>query len=57
MGALSLSGSRWRAPFELLLRKYAVVPNMATAAEGAAALEAAILSRGADHMAASSSSR
>ena len=52
MGALSLSGSRWRAPFELLLRKYAVVPNSATAEEGAAALEAAILSRGADHVAA-----
>jgi len=52
MGALSLSGSRWRAPFELLLRKYAVVPNSDTAAEGAAALEAAILSRGADHVAA-----
>ena len=52
MGALSLSGSRWRAPFELLLRKYAVVPNSTTAEEGAAALEAAILSRGADHVAA-----
>jgi adenosylmethionine-8-amino-7-oxononanoate aminotransferase len=52
MGALSLSGSRWRAPFELLLRKYAVVPLSETAAEGAAALEAAILSRGADHVAA-----
>jgi adenosylmethionine-8-amino-7-oxononanoate aminotransferase len=52
MGALSLSGSRWRAPFELLLRKYAVVPNSDTAAEGAAALEAAILSRGAEHVAA-----
>ena len=52
MGALSLSGSRWRAPFELLLRKYAVVPNSDTAEEGAAALEAAILSRGADHVAA-----
>ena len=52
MGALSLSGSRWRAPFELLLRKYAVVPNSATAEEGAAALEAAIQSRGAEHVAA-----
>jgi adenosylmethionine-8-amino-7-oxononanoate aminotransferase len=52
MGALSLSGSRWRAPFELLLQKYAVVPNSATAEEGAAALEAAILSRGAEHVAA-----
>ena len=52
MGALSLSGSRWRAPFELLLRKYAVVPNSDTAEEGAAALESAILSRGADHVAA-----
>jgi adenosylmethionine-8-amino-7-oxononanoate aminotransferase len=52
MGALSLSGSRWRAPFELLLRKYAVVPNSETAAEGAAALESAILSRGAGHVAA-----
>jgi adenosylmethionine-8-amino-7-oxononanoate aminotransferase len=52
MGALSLSGSRWRAPFELLLRKYAVIPNSDTAEEGAAALEAAILSRGADHVAA-----
>jgi adenosylmethionine-8-amino-7-oxononanoate aminotransferase len=52
MGALSLSGSRWRAPFELLLRKYAVVPNSESAEEGAAALEAAILSRGAGHVAA-----
>jgi adenosylmethionine-8-amino-7-oxononanoate aminotransferase len=52
MGALSLSGSRWRAPFELLLQKYAVVPNSDTAEEGAAALEAAIQSRGADHVAA-----
>jgi adenosylmethionine-8-amino-7-oxononanoate aminotransferase len=52
MGALSLSGSRWRAPFELLLRKYAVVPNSDTAEEGAAALEAAIQSRGAEHVAA-----
>jgi len=52
MGALSLSGSRWRAPFELLLRKYAVVPNADTAEEGAAALEAAIMSRGAEHVAA-----
>ena len=52
MGALSLSGSRWRAPFELLLRKYSVVPNSDTAEEGAAALEAAILSRGAEHVAA-----
>src|SRR4029079_2960260 len=52
MGALSLAGSRWRAPFELLLRKYAVVPNAGTAAEGAAALEAAIMSRGAEHVAA-----
>jgi adenosylmethionine-8-amino-7-oxononanoate aminotransferase len=52
MGALSLSGSRWRAPFELLLRKYAVVPNSETAEEGAAALEAAIMSRGPEHVAA-----
>jgi adenosylmethionine-8-amino-7-oxononanoate aminotransferase len=52
MGALSLSGSRWRAPFELLLRKYAVVPNADTAEAGAAALEAAIQSRGAEHVAA-----
>jgi adenosylmethionine-8-amino-7-oxononanoate aminotransferase len=52
MGALSLSGSRWRAPFELLLRKYAVVPNADTAEGGAAALEAAIQSRGAEHVAA-----
>jgi adenosylmethionine-8-amino-7-oxononanoate aminotransferase len=52
MGALSLSGSRWRAPFELLLRKYAVVPNSDTAHDGAAALEATILSRGAEHVAA-----
>ena len=52
MGALSLSGSRWRAPFELLLQKYAVVPNAETAEEGAAALEAAIRTRGADHVAA-----
>ncbi|MGZ4481630.1 MAG: aminotransferase family protein [Gaiellales bacterium] len=52
MGALSLSGSRWRAPFEPLLHKYAAVPNSPTAEEGAAQLEAAILSRGADHIAA-----
>ncbi len=52
LGALSLSGSRWRAPFELLLQKYASVPNSATAEEGAAALEAAIQSRGGDHVAA-----
>ena len=52
MGALSLSGSRWRAPFELLLQKYAVVPNADTAEEGAAALEAAIQARGAEHVAA-----
>jgi len=51
MGALSLSGSRWRAPFEPLLRKYAVVPNAATAEEGAAALDAAIRERGAEHIA------
>jgi adenosylmethionine-8-amino-7-oxononanoate aminotransferase len=52
LGALSLSGSRWRAPFEPLLHKYAAVPNSTTAEEGAAELEAAILSRGADHVAA-----
>jgi adenosylmethionine-8-amino-7-oxononanoate aminotransferase len=52
MGALSLSGSRWRAPFESLLHKYAAVPNAETAEQGAAELEAAILSRGADHVAA-----
>ena len=52
LGALSLSGSRWRAPFEPLLHKYAAVPNSLTAEEGAAELEAAILSRGADHIAA-----
>ena len=52
LGALSLSGSRWRAPFEPLLHKYAAVPNSATAEEGAAELEAAIMSRGADHVAA-----
>ncbi len=52
MGALSLSGSRWRAPFESLLHKYAAVPNSETAEQGAAELEAAILSRGADHVAA-----
>ncbi|MDH3519024.1 MAG: aminotransferase class III-fold pyridoxal phosphate-dependent enzyme [Myxococcales bacterium] len=52
LGALSLSGSRWRAPFELMLKKYAVVPNADTAEEGAAALEAAIQSRGPDHVAA-----
>ena len=52
LGALSLSGSRWRAPFEPLLHKYAAVPNSPTAEEGAAELEAAILSRGADHIAA-----
>jgi adenosylmethionine-8-amino-7-oxononanoate aminotransferase len=52
LGALSLSGSRWRAPFEPLLHKYAAVPNSGTAEEGAAELEAAILSRGADHIAA-----
>jgi adenosylmethionine-8-amino-7-oxononanoate aminotransferase len=51
MGALSLSGSRWREPFEPLLRKYAVVPNMATAEEGAAALDAAIRERGGEHIA------
>ncbi len=52
LGALSLSGSRWRAPFESLLHKYAAVPNSTTAEEGAAELEAAIMSRGADHVAA-----
>ena len=52
LGALSLSGSRWRAPFEPLLHKYAAVPNSLTAEDGAAELEAAILSRGADHIAA-----
>ena len=52
LGALSLSGSRWRAPFESLLHKYAAVPNSQTAEQGAAELEAAILSRGADHVAA-----
>jgi adenosylmethionine-8-amino-7-oxononanoate aminotransferase len=52
MGALSLSGGRWRAPFERVLRKYAVVPNSDTAEEGAAAFDAAILSRGADRVAA-----
>jgi adenosylmethionine-8-amino-7-oxononanoate aminotransferase len=52
MGALSLSGSRWRAPFESLLHKYAAVPNAESAEQGAAELEAAILSRGADHVAA-----
>lgn len=52
LGALSLSGSRWRAPFEPLLHKYAAVPNSATAEDGAAELEAAIMSRGADHVAA-----
>jgi len=52
LGALSLSGSRWRAPFEPLLHKYAAVPNSPTAEEGAAELEAAILSRGAQHIAA-----
>ena len=52
LGALSLSGSRWRAPFESLLHKYAAVPNSDTAEQGAAELEAAILSRGADHVAA-----
>lgn len=51
MGALSLSGSRWRAPFESLLHKYAAVPNAETAEQGAAELEAAILTRGADHVA------
>ena len=57
MGALSLSGSRWRAPFELLLQKYAVVPNSETAEEGAAALETAILTRGPTTSPRSSSSR
>ncbi|HYW29632.1 MAG TPA: aminotransferase class III-fold pyridoxal phosphate-dependent enzyme [Gaiellales bacterium] len=52
LGALSLSGSRWRAPFESLLHKYAAVPNSDTAEQGAAELEAAILSRGAEHVAA-----
>ena len=53
IGALSLSGSRWRAPLELLLRKPvgAEQQTRASAEEGAAALEAAILSRGADHVA------
>jgi adenosylmethionine-8-amino-7-oxononanoate aminotransferase len=51
MGALSLSGSRWREPFEPLLRKYAVVPNAGTAEEGAAGLDAAIRQRGADRIA------
>jgi len=52
MGALSLSGSRWRTPFERMLKKYAVVPNCDNAEEGAAALEAAIQLRGADCVAA-----
>jgi adenosylmethionine-8-amino-7-oxononanoate aminotransferase len=52
LGALSLSGSRWRAPFESLLHKYAAVPNSDSAEQGAAELEAAILSRGAEHVAA-----
>jgi adenosylmethionine-8-amino-7-oxononanoate aminotransferase len=52
LGALSLSGGRWRVPFERMLRKYAVVPNSDTAEEGAAALEAAILDHGADRVAA-----
>ena len=51
MGALSLSGRRWRGPFEPLLRKYSVVPNSETAEEGAAALEEAILALGADRVA------
>jgi adenosylmethionine-8-amino-7-oxononanoate aminotransferase len=52
LGALSLSGSRWRAPFESLLHKYAAVPNATSAEQGAAELEAAIQSRGAEHVAA-----
>jgi adenosylmethionine-8-amino-7-oxononanoate aminotransferase len=52
LGALSLSGGRWRAPFERMLRKYAVVPNSDTAEAGAAALEAAILDHGPDRVAA-----
>ncbi|HEY0388148.1 MAG TPA: aminotransferase class III-fold pyridoxal phosphate-dependent enzyme [Gaiellales bacterium] len=52
LGALSLSGSRWRAPFESLLHKYAAVPNAESAEQGAAELEAAIQSRGAEHVAA-----
>ncbi|HEY5658815.1 MAG TPA: aminotransferase class III-fold pyridoxal phosphate-dependent enzyme, partial [Myxococcota bacterium] len=52
LGALSLSGSRWRAPFERLLRKYAVVPNVDDAEGGAAALEEAIRGRGAERVAA-----
>jgi adenosylmethionine-8-amino-7-oxononanoate aminotransferase len=51
MGALSLSGRRWRGPFEPMLRKYSVVPNSPTAVEGAAALEAAILGTGAERVA------
>jgi adenosylmethionine-8-amino-7-oxononanoate aminotransferase len=51
LGALSLSGSRWRAPFELMLKKYAVVPNADSAEQGVAALEAAIQLRGADRVA------
>jgi adenosylmethionine-8-amino-7-oxononanoate aminotransferase len=52
LGALSLSGSRWRAPFEALLHKYAAVPGAETAQEGARLLEEAILARGADTLAA-----
>jgi adenosylmethionine-8-amino-7-oxononanoate aminotransferase len=52
LGALSLSGSRWRAPFEPLLHKYAAVPNSPTTEEGVAELEAAIMRRGAEHVAA-----
>ena len=40
------------APFESLLHKYAAVPNSENAEQGAAELEAAIQSRGADHIAA-----
>jgi len=52
LGALSLSGSHWRAPFEPMLRKYAVVPNADTTEAGVEALEAAIQSCGADRVAA-----
>lgn len=52
LGALSLSGSHWRAPFETILHKYARVPGAETAEEGARTLEEAILERGADTLAA-----
>jgi adenosylmethionine-8-amino-7-oxononanoate aminotransferase len=51
LGALSLSG-RYRAPFAPLLHDYAAVPNLPSAEAAAAALEAEILARGPENLAA-----